>query len=115
MQIYIYMHWGFAPVAGIIINKILPMLTTTESYFEQKPANAIIKAQPYLVNQAWPSLTLHKSLADVIGARCARPTLVVKTEICLYICLYIWYVRIPYIHSALFVRYAIFPHSRWFM
>ena len=31
----------------------------------------------------------------------------VKTENCLYI--YTWYVRIPYIHSALFVRDAIFP------
>ena len=40
----------------------------------------------------------------------------VKTENCLYIYLYIyiyiyiWYVRIPYMHSALFVRDAIFPH-----
>ena len=32
----------------------------------------------------------------------------VKTENCLYI--YIWYVRIPYMRSALFVRDAIFPH-----
>ena len=32
----------------------------------------------------------------------------VKMENCLYI--YIWYVRIPYMHSALFVRDAIFPH-----
>ena len=34
----------------------------------------------------------------------------VKTENCLYICRYVWYVRIPYMHSALFVRDAIFPH-----
>ena len=33
-----------------------------------------------------------------------------KTKICLFICIYIWYVRIPYMHSALFVRDAIFPH-----
>ena len=32
----------------------------------------------------------------------------VKTENCLYI--YIWYVRIPYMHSALFVCDAIFLH-----
>ena len=34
----------------------------------------------------------------------------VKTENCLYIYIYIWYVRMPYMHSALFVRDAIFPH-----
>ena len=34
----------------------------------------------------------------------------VKMENCLYICLFAWYVRIPYMHSALFVRNAIFPH-----
>ena len=28
----------------------------------------------------------------------------------LYIYMYIWYVRIPYMHSALFVRDAIFLH-----
>ena len=39
-----------------------------------------------------------------------------KTKICLfiylfiYICMYVWYVRIPYMHSALFVRDAIFSH-----
>ena len=35
-----------------------------------------------------------------------------KTKNCLYICLYIyiWYMRILYIHSALFVRDAIFLH-----
>ena len=35
-----------------------------------------------------------------------------KTKICLYVSIYIyiWYVRIPYMHSALFVRDAIFPH-----
>ena len=38
-----------------------------------------------------------------------------KTENCLYVYIYIyiymfiWYVRIPYMHSALFVRDAIFP------
>ena len=51
---------------------------------------------------------------SIIGASAASPTLVVKTENCLYICIYIcryvWYVRIPYMHSALFVRDAIFPH-----
>ena len=55
----------------------------------------------------------------LVGASAASPTLVVKTENCLYIymfiCLYvymfIWYVRIPYMNSALFVRDAIFPHS----
>ena len=47
-----------------------------------------------------------------IGASAASPTLVDKTKICLYIYLfiYIWYVRIPYIHPAPFVRDAIFPH-----
>ena len=53
----------------------------------------------------------------IIGASAASPTLVVKSENCLYICIYIciyicryvWYVRIPYMHSALFVRDAIFP------
>ena len=29
-----------------------------------------------------------------------------------YIFIYIWYVRIPYIHSALFVRDAIFSHGK---
>ena len=28
----------------------------------------------------------------------------------IYIYIYIWYVHIPYIHSAIFVRDAIFPH-----
>ena len=36
----------------------------------------------------------------IIGARCARPTLVVKTENCLYICMYI------YIYKCLFGTYA---------
>ena len=49
-------------------------------------------------------------LMRLIGASAASPTLVVKTENCLYICRYVWYVRIPYMHSALFVRDAIFPH-----
>ena len=54
--------------------------------------------------------------SNIIGASAASPTLVVKTENCLYIYLYIyiiyiWYVRIPYMHSALFVRDAIFPHN----
>ena len=38
-----------------------------------------------------------------------------KTKICLFICIYIWYVRIPYMHSALFVRDAIFPHVAIYM
>ena len=33
-----------------------------------------------------------------------------KLSIYLLIYIYIWYVRIPYMHSALFVRDAIFPH-----
>ena len=33
-----------------------------------------------------------------------------KLSIYLYIYIYIWYVRIPYMHSALFVRDAIFLH-----
>ena len=33
-----------------------------------------------------------------------------KLSIYLFIYIYIWYVRIPYMHSALFVRDAIFPH-----
>ena len=32
-----------------------------------------------------------------------------KFYIYLYI-MFVWYVRIPYMHSALFVRDAIFPH-----
>ena len=58
--------------------------------------------------------SLRKLFCDFIGASAANPTLVVKKENCLYIYLYIyiyiWYVRIPYMHSALFVRDAIFPH-----
>ena len=60
-----------------------------------------------------------------IGARCARPTLVVKMEKCLYIyyfiILFIYiYIYIygtcvfrVYIHPAPFVRDAIFPHCMW--
>ena len=33
-----------------------------------------------------------------------------KLSIYMFICRYVWYVRIPYMHSALFVRDAIFPH-----
>ena len=33
-----------------------------------------------------------------------------KLSIYLFIYIYIWYLRIPYIHPALFVRDAIFPH-----
>ena len=57
-----------------------------------------------------------KFVLALFGARCARPTLVAKSENCLYIYMfiyiYVWYVRIPYIyiHSAPFVRDAIFPH-----
>ena len=56
--------------------------------------------------------TSESNSAIFIGASAASPTLVVKTENCLYIYIYIyiWYVRIPYMHSALFVRDAIFPH-----
>ena len=64
-----------------------------------------------LLAQARPTMPC---IRLVIGASAASPTLVVKTENCLYIYLfiyiYIWYVRIPYMHSALFVRDAIFPH-----
>ena len=50
-----------------------------------------------------------------IGTSAASPTLVDKTKICLfiYMYIYIWYVRIPYMHSALFVRDAIFPHCKF--
>ena len=34
----------------------------------------------------------------IIGASAASPTLVVKMENCLYVCRYVWYVRIPYIY-----------------
>ena len=43
-----------------------------------------------------------------IGASAASPTLVVKTENCLYVCLVHAYS--VYTHPALFVRDAIFPH-----
>ena len=57
----------------------------------------------WLTCLAWGSL---------IGARCARPTLVVKRKIVyMFIYMFIWYMRIPYMNSALFVRDAIFPHS----
>ena len=46
------------------------------------------------------------SRIEIIGASAASPTLVVKMENYIYI----WYVRIPYMHSALFVRDAIFLH-----
>ena len=45
---------------------------------------------------------------NVIGASAVTPTLVVKTENCLYVCLVHGYS--VYIHPALFVRNAIFPH-----
>ena len=35
---------------------------------------------------------------------------IINLFIYIYIYIYIWYVRIPYMHSALFVRDAIFPH-----
>ena len=45
----------------------------------------------------------------IFEASAASPTLVMKTENCLFIYfIYIWYVRIPYIHPALFVRDATF-------
>ena len=44
------------------------------------------------------------SLLVLIGASAASPTLEVKTENC--ICLFVWYVCISYMHSALFVRDA---------
>ena len=40
----------------------------------------------------------------------ARPTMPCIRLVYIFICIYIWYVRIPYMHSALFVRDAIFPH-----
>ena len=53
---------------------------------------------------------LSSVFVSVVGASAARPTLVVKTENCLYIYIYIWYIRILYMHAALFVRDAILPH-----
>ena len=49
----------------------------------------------------------------VIGASLSEPDTCDKTKNCLFmfIYIYIWYVRILYMHSALFVRDAIFPHS----
>ena len=35
---------------------------------------------------------------------------VVYIFICLYVYMFIWYVRIPYMNSTLFVRDAIFPY-----
>ena len=46
--------------------------------------------------------------SSLIGARCARPTLVDKTKICLYI--YMVRTYSVNIHPAPFVRDAIFPH-----
>ena len=60
-----------------------------------------------------PNATLPKC---IIGARCARPTLVVKTRICLSLYIYMYIhmfgtcVFRIYIHPVPFVRDAIFPH-----
>ena len=54
-----------------------------------------------------------KYLNALIGARLSGPNTCGvngKLSIYIYICLFVWYVRIPYMHSALFVRDAIFPH-----
>ena len=48
-----------------------------------------------LLAQARPTMPC---IPLVIGASAASPTLVVKTENCLYVCRYVWYVRIPYIY-----------------
>ena len=40
----------------------------------------------------------------------ARPTMHCIPLVYIFIYIYIWYVRIPYIHPAPFVRDAIFPH-----
>ena len=47
------------------------------------------------------------------GERERAPHLWIKRKIVyifIYLFIYVWYVRIPYMHSALFVRDAIFPH-----
>ena len=47
----------------------------------------------------------------LLGRAQRAPHLWIKRKfVYLFICIYIWYVRIPYIYSALFVRDAIFPH-----
>ena len=57
---------------------------------------------------------MRHDVRHIIGASAASPTLVVKTENCLYIYLFIYIygtcVFRIYIHPAPFVRDAIFPH-----
>ena len=84
---------------------------------EGRSVAAVTNKVPYVL-QLEPSPLrlpmLHSSILQCspasVGLAQARPTLVVKTENCLYICMFVWYVRIPYMHSALFVRDEIFPH-----
>ena len=65
------------------------------------------------IGVAWTTTNLLHSYSNleahnVIGASAVSPTLVVKTENCLYVCLVHAYS--VYIHPALFVRNTIFPH-----
>ena len=48
--------------------------------------------------------------SNLVWASLSKPHTCGENGKCLYICIYVSYVRIPYIHSALFVHNAIFPH-----
>ena len=53
------------------------------------------------------------TLTIIVGASLREPhTCGENGKLSIYMCIYmfVWYVRIPYMHSALFVRDAIFPH-----
>ena len=62
-----------------------------------------------LLAQARPTMK-RILLVIIIGARCARPTLVDKTKICLYIYIYIFIYLYIYMVRAYSVYIYILPH-----
>ena len=62
------------------------------------------------MHRTTPSRSPHNALhsPSYWGERSEPHTCGENRKLSIYI--YIWYVRIPYMHSALFVRDAIFPH-----
>ena len=66
-----------------------------------------VKMGTFLANSV--SSTVEETLRQTSIARSGSPRNALYSLVCI-IYIYIWYVHIPYMHSALFVRDVIFPH-----
>ena len=77
--------------------------------FDNGHVHATAPCSAHSLAQAHPTMSYIPLV--IIGVNMSKPhTSGENGKLSVYIYIYIWYVHIPYMHFALFLRNAIFPH-----